>query len=152
MMQIKLYTVPLFGGEQIMEEMNRFLRGNKVVDITKQLITHGDVSFWSFCIVHLQNNAPQQQPDQKQKVDYKTVLTAEEFARFQRMREIRKALAEADSVPAYAVFLDSELAEFARMTELTTASMQKVQGVGEKRTEKYGNSFCTMYNQPNKQE
>ena len=33
-MQIKLFTIPLFGGEDGIEELNKFLRGNKVVDIT----------------------------------------------------------------------------------------------------------------------
>ena len=34
-MQVKLFTIPLFGSEEAVEEMNKFLRGNKVVDITR---------------------------------------------------------------------------------------------------------------------
>ena len=43
-MQIKIFTIPLFGNEDALEEMNKFLRGNKVVDISKTLVQQGDVS------------------------------------------------------------------------------------------------------------
>ena len=43
-MQIKIFTVPLFGNEEAVEEMNKFLRGNKVVDITKSIVQQGDLA------------------------------------------------------------------------------------------------------------
>ena len=46
----------------------------------------------------------------KEKVDYKLVLSEADFSLFSRLREIRKQIAIADAVPAYAVFTDEELA------------------------------------------
>lgn len=37
-MQVRIFTVPLFGSEETVEEMNKFLCGNKVVDIAKYLV------------------------------------------------------------------------------------------------------------------
>lgn len=51
-MQVRIFTIPLFGGEETIEEMNKFLRGNKVVDITKSLVQQGDVAYWSFCVTY----------------------------------------------------------------------------------------------------
>lgn len=147
-MQIRIFTVPLFGGEEAIEEMNRFLRGNKVVDITKNLVQQGDVSYWSFCVTYLFGTPPkvqQPQAERKEKVDYRQVLDAQVFARFAVMRNIRKHLADADAVPAFAVFTDAELAEIAKLEELTPKTMLKINGLGEKRVEKYGEILCRLF-------
>lgn len=148
-MQIKIFTIPLFGNEEPLEEMNKFLRGNKVVDIVKSLVHQGDVSYWSFCVTYLvavptKTQAP---AEKHEKVDYKQVLGEEEFARFSALRKARKQLAETDAVPAFAVFTDAELAEFAKMEELTPKKMLSVPGIGEKRVEKYGKPLCEMIKQ-----
>lgn len=145
-MQIKIFTIPLFGGNEHVEEMNRFLRGNKVVDITKALVHQGDVSYWAFCVTYLEGVMPKTQPsfEKKGKIDYKQILDESQFARFAVMREARKRLAEDDAVPAFAVFTDAELAELAKMEVLTPKSMLTVKGIGEKRVEKYGVPLCAM--------
>lgn len=146
-MQIKLFTIPLFGNENALEEMNKFLRGNKVVDISKNLVQQGDVSYWTFCVTYLLGVPPKVQPplERKEKVDYKQVLGEAEFARFSVLRGIRKKLAEADAVPAFAVFTDAELAELAKLDELTPKKMLTVNGLGKKRVEKYGEPMCRIY-------
>lgn len=146
-MQVKIFTVPLFGGEETVEEMNKFLRGNKVVDVSKSLVQQGDVSYWSFCVTYLLGAPPkiQQIGERKEKVDYKQVLDEAEFVRFVMLRMVRKQLAEADAVPAFAVFTDAELAEMAKMQELSSKNLLSINGVGEKRVEKYGEPLCRLY-------
>lgn len=147
-MQIKIYTIPLFGNEEAVEEMNKFLRGNKVVDIQKSLVQQGETAYWSFCVTYLVGTLSKTQPPQaerKERVDYKEVLGEAEFARFTILRTIRKHLAEADAVPAFAVFTDAELAEIAKLDELTPKRMLGINGLGAKRVEKYGEPMCRMF-------
>lgn len=147
-MQVRIFTIPLFGGEETIEEMNKFLRGNKVVDITKSLVQQGDVAYWSFCVTYLSGVPPKvQQPqgERKEKVDYRNVLDSPTFARFAVLRAIRKRLAEEDAVPAFAVFTDAELAEMAKMEEMNAKSLLKIDGIGDKRVEKYGEPLCRLY-------
>lgn len=147
-MQIKIFTVPIFGGEEAAEEMNKFLRGNKVVDITKSLVQQGDVAYWSFCVTYLlgvPQKVQQPQAERKEKIDYRQVLDDPTFARFAALRAIRKRLAEADAVPAFAVFTDAELAEIAKLDEITPKRMLSINGLGEKRVEKYGESMCRFF-------
>lgn len=89
-MQIKIFTIPLFDNEEALEELNKFLRSNKAVDISKNLVQQGDLSYWSFCITYLVGAPPKvQQPnDRKEKVDYKQVLGNVEFARFALCQKI----------------------------------------------------------------
>ena len=104
--------IPLFGANEPLEEMNRFLRGNKVVDIAKTMVQQGDVSFWAFCVTYLEGVQPKiQQPfERKEKTDYKQLLGEAEFARFSALCIARKRLADDDAVPAFAVLANFQFA------------------------------------------
>lgn len=151
-MQIKIYTIPLFEGDEVLEEMNKFLRGNKVVDISKSFVQQGNVAYWSFCVTYLVGvpSKVQQPGERKEKVDYKQILSEAEFVRFALLRTLRKQLAENDAVPAFAVFTDAELAEMAKMSELSAKNLLKINGLGEKRVEKYGEPLCRMFTEQKK--
>lgn len=143
-MQIKLFTIPTIDGESVSEEMNRFMRGHKILEVEQQLITNANGSAaWCFCLKYIDNSATICSSDfrNRAKVDYKELLSDREFATFSSFRVARKAIAEADSIPAYNVFLDAELAEFVKMEELTINGMRAVKGIGIKKIEKYGERF-----------
>lgn len=146
-MQIRIFTIPLLGDEQGLSELNHFLRANKVIDIRKELAQSGGSAFWTFCITYMLSShsaadAAPASTTRPSKVDYKEVLDETTFARFARMRKLRKQIAESEAVPAYAVFTDAELAEMAKLEVLDTANMLKIPGIGKKKVEKYGNAFC----------
>lgn len=148
-MQIRIFTIPVISGEELNEELNRFLRGHKIVEIEKQIVTQREAVFWSFCVTYLPaTTSPNgtQSGERREKIDYKQVLDENTFAIFSRLRTIRKQLAERDAVPAYAVFTDAELAEIAKIDNLTPAKLRTIQGIGEKKSEKYGNDLCNMLN------
>ena len=144
-MKIKLYTIPLQGGESLTEEMNIFLVSKKILQVENQLITNGNSSFWSFCIKYLEDNALTAVQDrEKPKVDYREILDEATFLRFSQMRDIRKVLAQEAAVPPYIVFLDEELAGLAKLEELTLAKMKTVKGIGDKKLEKYGQRLLNL--------
>jgi ATP-dependent DNA helicase RecQ len=66
---------------------------------------------------------------------------AEEEAAFQRLRGLRKRLADAEGVPAYIVFSDAVLRTMARRRPRTPAEMLRVPGVGPVKLERYGAAF-----------
>jgi len=137
-MQIKIFTVPIPGGEEINEEMNTFLRSKKVLQTESRLVQNSSGTFWCFCIRYLDE---QFRKSGRKKVDYRQELDKESFQRFTGMRRIRKQLADKEGIPAFAVFTDKELAALARLTPLTSAAMRSVEGIGEKKVEKYGKYF-----------
>ncbi|GJL84108.1 MAG: hypothetical protein DHS20C01_37420 [marine bacterium B5-7] len=137
-MQIQIYTIPILGGEELNDELNRFLRSKNVLQVESQLVSCGQNAFWCFCIKYIEEKSMERG---KKRVDYREVLDDDSFRRFSRMREIRKRLAQAEAIPAYAVFTDEELAEMAKLEDLTLAAMKKVKGIGQKKVEKYGGYF-----------
>lgn len=143
-MQIKIYAIPVIGGEKLMEEMNTFLRTKKILQLEKQFYSTAQSTAWTFCISYLEDsNVPN---NEKTKTDYRQVLDAASFERFSKMREIRKRLATEESLPAYAIFTDEELSNLAKIETLTLTKMKAVKGVGEKKAEKYGHYFLTESN------
>jgi len=146
-MQFRIFNIPIPESESETEEMNRFLRGNRIVAVEKQLVSTGNVNYWSFCVQYIYGAANQQnavQGERKEKIDYKNVLDASTFEIFSKLRIYRKQIAENDAVPAYAVYTDAELAEIAKLGEITPKKLLTVNGIGEKRVEKYGKLLCEM--------
>lgn len=145
-MQYEIFTIPIVGGSEETERMNRFLRGHKVVQVDRQFVVLGDCAYWSFCVNYLVTSASSVSApgEKREKVDYKNVLSEEHFRVFSQLRLYRKRIAEQDAVPAYAVFTDAELAALAQADGLTEQVMLKIDGIGKKRVEKYGALLIEM--------
>ncbi|RME07291.1 MAG: helicase [Bacteroidetes bacterium] len=143
-MQIRVFSVPATGNEEWNEELNRFLRAKRILQVEQQLVQLNGQAFWSFCVHYLETGSSSAGSIRRKKVDYREVLDEAAFRRFSKMREIRKRLAKEEGVPAYAIFTDEQMAALARMPELSKAAMLQVQGIGEKTVEKYGDHFINM--------
>ena len=131
-----------------MEELNIFLRSNKIIDVKSELATLDSRGCWSFCITYMLSTQPREyekaKPGSGSKTDYKEILEPEAFARFSELRRIRKTIAENEAIPAYAVFTDAELSDLAQLKELTTEAMLKIPGIGKKKVERYGTAFINI--------
>jgi len=61
-----------------------------------------------------------------------------------RLREWRSGVAKEHGVPAYVVFHDATLAEFARSRPTTQAELAQISGVGTRKLERYGESLLDL--------
>jgi ATP-dependent DNA helicase RecQ len=62
-------------------------------------------------------------------------------ALFERLRTVRKRMAEGHKVPPYIIFSDKTLHEMCRRFPLTLSDMRKISGVGDSKLERYGRDF-----------
>lgn len=60
---------------------------------------------------------------------------------FERLRTVRKSMAEAQQVTPYIIFSDRTLHEMCRRFPLTLSDMGKISGVGDIKLERYGGDF-----------
>ena len=67
--------------------------------------------------------------------------TAGDVALFERLRALRKALADAAGVPPYIVFGDATLLAMARHQPSNAEELLAITGVGQKKLERYGAAF-----------
>ncbi|MFI5387938.1 MAG: HRDC domain-containing protein, partial [Fimbriimonadales bacterium] len=70
----------------------------------------------------------------RNRTNYREVLDAEDFAVFAKLREIRKAIAQAEGVPVYTIFTNEQLAQIVQARASTESALEQVVGVGDGRT------------------
>ena len=115
-MQIQFFQVPVHASQ--VDGLNRFLSTHRVTSIERQFVSDGANSFWSICVTFESGDPPQTSIQQKGRVDYRDVLTEEQFRIFAKLRVLRKDLSERDKVPPYSIFNNEHLAEVVRRHSL----------------------------------
>lgn len=144
-MQLKFFTLPIFTVDDEVDNLNKFLRSVKILEMRREFVLLTEGAYWAICISYL----PMQSSDSNgvvlKKIDYKDILNESSFQRFTKFRKIRKQLSEEDAVPAYAVFTDAELAELAQLKTLDLNSLKQVKGIGSRKLEKYGQRFIEVF-------
>jgi len=138
-MQIKLFTIPV-GDSGTEQEMNTFLKAHKVLEIEQKLISNDNGAAWCFCVRYLEQ-AVHVASESRAKVDYRQVLDEPTSQKFSHLREIRKKVAATEGLSAFIVFTDEELAELAKLEEITIKSMLGIKGIGEKKVERFAHYF-----------
>ena len=129
-------------GEAQAEDLNRVLASERIVFIDRQFVQDGANSFWAFCIgVEAPSYSVKSGGKASQKVDYREVLTPDDFAIYARLRELRKKVAQRDGVPTYAVFTNEQLAAIVQQKMASKKAIGDIEGVGPARVEKYAELF-----------
>lgn len=63
---------------------------------------------------------------------------------FEDLRILRRTLAQEQGVPPYLIFQDTILEDIARLRPQTLEALQTIQGIGEKKLERYGKAFLAI--------
>lgn len=137
-MQIKIFTIPIADNGILQEEMNKFMRGHKVLEVSQEFYQSQSGAAWCFCVKYIDTAISYTQNTRKAKIDYRDELDEATFKIFSKLRQNRKQIAEENGIPAYAVFTDAELASIAKLPKITPANIKTIKGIGEKKVEKYG--------------
>jgi len=148
-MRFHIITAPVHHAEAALEELNTFLARHRVLAVDRQLVQDGGQSAWTFCItwVPLDTDADADaadDPSKKGRIDYREVLSEQDFAVFVKLRDLRKQLSEREGVPPYALFNNEQLAEMVRRRATTTTDLGRIHGVGPARVERYGAAFVEL--------
>ena len=84
----RFFLIPVRQSGPAEEELNGFLRSHRVLNVDRQWVDEGSESFWSFCVDYLETGqdgrAAQGGASERGKVDYREVLSPEQFALFGR--------------------------------------------------------------------
>lgn len=141
-MPYRVFRVPISNPEDAQEELNAFLRGNRIVHVRSDLVNDKGGAAYAFLVEYVHGGGKQKQKGGR--VDYREVLPPEQFAVFARLREVRKRLAEEHGVPVYTVFTNEQLADIDRKPPTNAKDLSAVDGVGPARTEKFGTAILAV--------
>lgn len=130
-------------------ELNAFLAGHRVLRVARELVERESSPGWAICVEYLESGSmaapsPARGKSGSSKIDYREVLGAEDFALFAKLREQRKALAEKEGVPVYAVFTNEQLAEIAKARPQSRNALGGIAGIGEAKVEKFADALLPI--------
>ena len=152
-MPMYFFSIPALDPQPAQDEFNRFCDARRVVAVDRQFVSAGRDSYWALCVTVASGAGPLpdalKAPERRTgtrtegsgasgRVDYKTVLSEQEFEAYADLRTWRKTVAEAEGVPVYAVFTNEQLAEIVRRRVDTLAALGEIEGIGPARLERYG--------------
>jgi superfamily II DNA helicase RecQ len=129
------------------DELNQFVNSHRVTHVEKHFHAEGSEGYWSFCLQwQSRTTGTTESASSKDmpKLDYKTILSTEQFAVFSTLRAQRKQLAEKDGVPVYAVATNEQLASMVRDNVSSNAQLLRIAGFGSSKVERYGAAFIKL--------
>lgn len=142
-MQYKLFQISCAGNEEMEEEFNTFLRSHRIVSVVKELVNVSGIANWCFCVEYLDLPASSARSSRQsnKRIDYKEILSEEDFAVYARLRDVRFELSQKEAVPVYAICTNEQLAIMAKDRPTTLSDFKKIDGIGEAKADKYGQTF-----------
>ena len=147
-MPFQVFYIPVLCGDDAAQELNAFLASHRVVHIERQWIAHGTQSAWAFCVEYvLASPSLHGNPKSalsRNRVDYKAILSSDEFTIFSRLRNSRKEMSQQEGVPVYALFSNEQLAQMVQRRCSSRADLLGIEGIGEAKVDKYSEPLLAI--------
>jgi superfamily II DNA helicase RecQ len=138
----RTFFVSPFGEPSVTDDLNRFLQTNRIVNVEIRLIDGERGTGWIFLIEY---SAAKKLPvSPVGRIDYKEVLSEQDFAVFEKVRTLRKELAETLGLPVYAVCTNEQLAAMVKSMPSSLAELGKIPGIGEAKLKQFGRQFVDL--------
>jgi len=147
-MKLKFFSVNALDPEADQDRLDGFCSSHRLVSVDKRFVENGEFCFWSVCVVYLEVSSSPSKPtvalNKRAQVDYRETLNEEDFAAYSKLRELRKALADSDGVPIYAVFTNAQLADMVTNRATSLTALGEINGIGSAKLDKYGKHFTKL--------
>lgn len=138
--------------DEMERELNTFLAKNRIIDVVKAAPGPGNEGRWSFAVEYLPLSGQEQARTQdvrasarkEKQVDYREVLSVEDFSLYVKLRSYRKEQSEKDGVASYMICTNAELAAIAQRHPRTKRELLEIHGIGEGKWEKYGKALISV--------
>jgi len=135
------YRLPISGE---LEDLNQYLAAHKIASATHHIVPCNGASMLVVVVETVGTPAPKSEGGAEKKgyanpplVDYREILTDEQFAVFSQLRDARKERAEELGLEVFTLFSNAQLAEMVTAKTVTEAKLGKIAGIGKGRMEKY---------------
>ena len=141
--QFASFSLPLSPDSPEETALNLFLRSHTILECQTAMVTTGSGGPRWTVLVHYSQSKPVAVPNAKNRIDYKEVLSAEDFQVFDRLRKLRKVLTEREGAPIFAMATNEQLAAMATKRPGSLADLQAIDGFGKTHVDKYGAACLT---------
>ncbi len=140
-MKLKFFSVNALDPEADQDRLDDFCTSHRLVSVDKRFVENGEFCYWSVCVVYLEASSSPSKPtaalNKRAQVDYRETLNEQDFAAYSKLRELRKALADTDGVPIYAVFTNAQLADMVTNRATSLTALGEINGIGTAKLDWY---------------
>jgi len=146
----KIFPIPIINPVDQEDALNQFLCTHKIISIHKEIVQENNGHYVCFVIEYLDKNEQSAVsksdkntiPDKKDRIDYKEVLSADDFQLYLRLKDWRKLKGEQnDNIPLYNIFTNEQLAQICQKKVSSKNELKKIPGVGDVKIDKYSNDI-----------
>lgn len=144
-MQLKSFILPIADAVRHEEELNRFLRGHRILQVTRNFCSENG-GYWAVLVEYMEGDASGEvEPISRngKKKDVLEELTDAEKNVYYQLAEIRRKVAHEKDMPAYMIFSNAELAVLARQPNLSIELQKGIKGVSTKHLTDYLSYFIS---------
>jgi superfamily II DNA helicase RecQ len=138
------FFISPFGEKSVADDLNAFLRSHRIVNVEKRLIDGERGTGWVF-LIEYGTESGKSSSGSSQRIDYREVFNPVEYALFDKLRNLRKEVAEKSGIPVYAVFTNEHLASMVKKPPKTAKDLLSISGIGESRVKQYGEVFVNLF-------
>ena len=144
----KFFKIPVSNSNSIETELNNFCSTHSINHVERHFVPDGENSFWAIAVTYTDQEGKEIQKEKRSKrVDYKEVLSPDDFIIYANLRDLRAKIAEEEGIPLYAIFSNEQISEMAVKKITTKTALMKVDKVGKGRADKYGAAFIKIVKQ-----
>jgi superfamily II DNA helicase RecQ len=127
--------------------LRQFLKDSEVLSIRDHFFTRNEVPYIALVCRYFptrQELDPKLTPQGKRTEDWRQTLTESDMGLFNLLRDWRSQRCRKDGLPPYVIFNNQQLAQIVKARPQSLTDLQKVEGVGQAKGEKYGDDILTI--------
>jgi superfamily II DNA helicase RecQ len=145
--QYASFYISPFGEKSVTDELNTFLRSHRIINVEKRLIDGERGTGWVFLVEYggANGESGKNASNSSQRIDYREVLNPAEYALYDKLRHLRKEIADKAGIPVYAVFTNDQLAGIVKKPPKTAKDLLSISGIGESRVKQYGEAVINLF-------
>jgi len=102
------------------------------------------LSFWAVSVQWQDGGRSSAKGNKSPSIDYREVLSEEEFQVFAKLRVTRKEIAEESGIAVYRVFSNAQLAAMVEQRVTTVSGFTAIAGVGDAKVREYGERMLSV--------
>lgn len=143
-MRVKYFSIPVHDDGTVADDVNRFLSQHRIIKFKQRFVDQGSESFWAVSVQWQDGGRTSAKGSKAPAVDYREVLSAEEFQVYAKLRVALKEIAEENGIAVYRVFSNAQLAAMIEQRVTTVGSFAAIAGVGEAKVKEYGERMLSV--------
>jgi len=134
------------GNSEGMAELNKFISTNRIIKIDK--LFDSSLGCWLFCIEYIASAGGSSSGafKRKEKIDYKSILSQEEYGRFIRWKTVRDVVAARINLKCYEVFYNEEIAELSKKSTVSIEDLKGLRTFDDAKITKMGEVLIDLFN------